>query len=292
MIENILDMTIFSIMNVLCKDDVNHLNIKRQELEREIFELGIKIGAENDKIKFIEEQNKSTNVTTKKNLLLEQITPKENLILKIPTEFPDLQPEIIKLNDTLRAFDKKETTTNTEMTFLQKEIHLLSCGTCPTCKQEIAESFKAQRMAAIEVETASKQELLKKVEKAKNSVSTTLSEKQAKKDKQDQLVRMREKLEIELSALKAEIDRLEEKSELTSIQANLDEIKELNDSLNVKKDGQSQAVKDIELRKMALQVLKDNGVKSKIIRTYIPLINQFINEYLEQMNFYVSFEID
>jgi DNA repair exonuclease SbcCD ATPase subunit len=111
-------------------------------------------------------------------------------------------------------------------------------------------------------------------------------------DKVNQLVRVRERLEFEVKTLRGELVALASKKvdfDQKGMETTIEKLEaDKSESDNVLIDLQNKELTILQ----ALDVLKDNGVKSKIIRTYIPIINQFINEYLEMLNFYVSFEID
>lgn len=291
MIEDILDLSVFSKMNVILKSELSDLNNQKNEIDNQLFKKQVQIESEEEKIKFIEKKRNSEQ-EEKRKAIEKKLSEKEALLAKIPTEFPDLDSKLKELNLNQRKIESKQSSVKTELSFLEKEIKLLECATCPTCKQEIGNQFKLNRLSEIEKEKSEKTAFLEKSEKAKSSIKSRIIEIESKIDKRNQLLNRRSQIEFEIKSLKDNLVLLEENNENEDIKTIILEKEKFEKELEDIEKELKKVSNEVELRKQALNVLKDNGVKSKIIRTYIPVINRSINEYLEKMDFFVSFEID
>lgn len=302
-IEDLLDIKIFSSMNIVIKDKIRRVKdeIKTLELKKESF---------SDKVKmqknFIDEiQSREKEIIQKKNKLITdlnqeiEISIKENSVLeekifgkqKILEEYSDSSNKLKKLGNLKGKISQKVSTITEEHKFFTINT------VCPTCTQEIDEEFRLNKInesqdKAKELQIGYKQleeaiqeeeereshflSLSKEITKLTNEISqnhTRVSIKQ----------RQIQDIESEIQSITEQIqNQNEEHIKLEEFKTNLQNI---YDNLSSKKEL-------IHYYDFTYNLLKDGGVKTKIIKKYLPLINQQVNRYLQMMDFYINFTLN
>lgn len=291
MIENILDLEIFTKMNVIAKEEASNTKKEIDANAREI-DLNSTVSLEKKRnIEFLEESIKKNNDSLVESLK-EKIANVVAKLAKFPEVFPDVNPKITEAANKIRMLEQKKTELNSEVNFAIKEQKLLDCSNCPTCKQEIDEEFKQKKISQLNSEIASKRSMMEKITAV---IDTTKTEQDALIEKRTKIAEIKsrqENLLNEKANFLYEIDTIQKKDnsqDLTPLIEDFNRHKLLLDEMIASKE---ELRSEAEMKKFALSILKDDGIKSKIVMTYIPLINKYINHYLELMNFYVSFEID
>ena len=293
MVENILDLEIFSKMNSIAKDN---LSSTKKEYELAISDFDFEKRMLSSKERNLEVLEENLNKQTEDMILDvdKKIRDVNELLEKIPTNFPDFESKLFDLDNARSKMLKHQASLESTSSYLKKEESLLACMECPTCKREIDEIFKKQKQDELTLKQEKNKENLNKTLSALSAVNEKISKTREKKNTVEKLSARRQNLETEILRFSSEKERLlskmkEENSDLSPLRA---EINDMSLSLDEKQKQIDLLRNDIELKKFALVVLKDDGIKSKIVSTYIPLINDMINKYLDLMNFYVSFEID
>lgn len=195
------------------------------------------------------------------------------------------------MNSIFEQLKKKVNTINKEIDFLKNN------DNCPTCHQDITEQFKCEHISI--KNTA--------IEETKESITKLEGEMRKTKENMDeinQIFKTCSDLNFENTISVNSINSLE--SSIKNYQIDIDKLKEKRDSFhdegnslasleNEKKFYDNQKKKllsDRDLYSTALMMLKDTGIKAKIIKQYIPIINKNLNKYLQAMDFYISFELD
>lgn len=291
MIDDILDLGILSKMTILLKEEIQTTKKEKEFCDRSLFENEVRMKSENEKLQFLLEHSKNED-KEKRKIIETQIKTKQINLDKYPKEFPNLEEKQREYEYVKRKIDTKHVLLENEISTTKKEIDLLGCGTCPTCKQNISNEFREFRLKELQTNVNTTQNTLEKIYTVQNTIKTKMSENSLKIQKMNQLIMNKNKLEYEIESLISQLKNL--KTTDSSIDTNIIENEKikLEEQKNNLLKTQHEILKKIENLNKALIVLKDDGAKSKIIRTYIPLVNQYINEYLDEMNFYVSFEID
>jgi DNA repair exonuclease SbcCD ATPase subunit len=169
--------------------------------------------------------------------------------------------------------------------------------TCPTCKQGIEHDF---RQSVITEKQAAREKIEAQMPLIDEKYKSLLDELQrAQEEGKQHSAKMieRSRLVAQLEMLKKTKQQLEE--ELRSLKkekpAVADEQKKLQDLIQQQETSSNQLKAEIEkeaLLAAAAALLKDSGIKSRIIKQYVPVINKLINKYLAQMDFFVQFELD
>ena len=302
-IEDILDIQVFSTMNVLLRDKVRENNEDIKTIDYEIHLLVEKIDLQK---KYMLELEKKTK---------EEITRKENKIAELLEDENTQHQEIARLTSEVEKHSKEmeEVSSSTSKlkklnTFLIKvQGKLKTCKkeheffeknhVCPTCTQDLSEEFRDEKLesgktkvdemlvgyndilAAIgeeEVKFNKFTELSSQVMTINNSISQS----------NFQITSFRKTIsDIESEIKELEGSNPDKKAEFVKLEGLVKNKKQLGSTL-------AENRKDRDTLLVASQLLKDNGIKTRIIKTYLPAMNQLINQYLQSMDFYVNFTLN
>jgi len=302
-IEDLLDIKIFSSMNSIIKDKIrqekevlNTLDLKKESLndkvemqERFIGDVESR-GKENIKDK--EGKIKTLGIEIDTNMEKNQILQADiDDLTKQQEEVTGAGDKLVELNNYRGKISQKVSTITKEHKFFTEKT------VCPTCTQDIDEDFRLNKIAAAQTrakELQSGHEKLEdaiKTEQERERQFTALSKEITKLthgiSKNNTRVsgcqRQVQELESEIQRLTSQLEnRSAEHDKLTTFKENL---QETYDELVSRKD-------QIKYYNFTYGLLKDGGVKTKIIKKYLPLINQQVNRYLQMMDFYINFTLD
>jgi len=295
--EDVLDISIFSSMLELAKQKTA---LCKSTIESLTYEIGLQKNQVESQKKLLdsleaESAQKTQETDQQKFECRARISDLEEKILKadaILDALCDVSSKHAKITQSKDMLDKQVYKIKTKITDAEKVLGLYSKDTCPTCEQPISAELREEK--SLEVESATKelreqlvsgQELLESF-KLKSEQITTLVEKfntwsQSKRN-----------LEYERKSESRILEQLQVETKLDSIDMCRSKLKECVDILVDKTESKNTASKDIEYFKTCVEVLKDSGIKAKVIGTFIPVMNQLINEYLEKFDMFVSFELD
>ena len=301
-IEDILDIQVFSTMNLLLRDKTRENNEEIKEFDYQIHLLEEKIELQKQHMLTLEKRNQ------------EEIDKKKEKIKELQKDEVKSTEEIHKLTEAVEKLSKEmEELSNSKVklkklnTFLTKiQGKLSACEkengffkdnhVCPTCTQDLSEEFRDLKIKEGEVEldslTAGLEDLSVAIKK--------------EEDREDQFV----KLSQEVLSCNSSITQ--ENFQITTIRNGINdldnEVKELEGSNPDKKaefvkleglvkdkkgllKDHSNVKRDRDVILAAGQLLKDNGIKTRIIKTYLPTMNKLINNFLQSMDFYVNFTL-
>lgn len=302
-IEELLDIEIFSIMNILLKQKIN-------TSENDIENYNSKIELLSEKIKI--QKKYLDDLKRDKNELIEKIKNKiedsSKQIIQIDEKIKRYEEQILSLKESQRKLQfnseqlmdlQKNKTKIT--TIINNENKLVQFYTdhddCPTCKQGIEHTFK-------EKELKDKNELIKKLQNKISEIDAQIQKHNIIKQEHEKYNNEIQDINFALSkesSSRKEIQKYKIQFEKEVQQATVEEhkneevlviIKQLNQELQDIESLLLQKKNNIQLYETGLSLLKDQGIKTQIIKQYLPLINKFTNNYLNQMSFFVKFEID
>ena len=302
-IEDLLDIKIFSSMNTLIKEKIRSAkeDIKVLELKKESLLDKVKMQEE-----FIGElENRGKDNINNNNRKISDLDKEIRQYLEENTSLEEPLREHIREQDTLVGYAEKlrklgnlKGKISQRVSTLTKEHKFFTENTvCPTCTQSIEETFRINRINDAQNKAKELQSGYKELEEAikeeeeRERQFTTLSKEISKLTngisqnniKINGLQRQIRNLEHEIQVLTENLaNRNSEHEKLESFKDNL---KTTYDDLASKKD-------TINYYDFSYSLLKDGGVKSKIIKKYLPLINQQVNRYLQMMDFYINFTLD
>ena len=300
-IEDLLDLQIFTTMNSLLKDKVliNTDKVNSTVNEKKIVDSKIVISKEH----LLEKQNMNELVVAEKQTLINETN------LKIETfnaTYWGVNQQIETLKETLEDQDKisKRVTQLTQLrhkieakkALIENDIKFFQHHeNCPTCTQEISKEFRqtAVESKTKEIETIDSgiEQLVQQYEESNqrlNDIMTVHSNINSMQMQQiktktsiDSLIEYRDSLQTEISNIKKN-DSIEDDSKIAEYEK---ELRELEQKYN-------EYIEERSVLSAAGVLLKDGGIKSKIIKQYIPVINKLINKYLSAMEFMCQFELD
>jgi len=302
-VEDLLDIKIFSSMNSLIKEKIRMVReeVKTFELKKE--SLKDKAEMQERFIKELEEQGK-INIQEKdkkiKVLGIEVDTHMEHNNLK-ETTITDLMKEqekvtgeddkLTKLNNLKGKITQKVATITKEHKFFTDNT------TCPTCTQSIEESFRLNRIDEAQSKAKELQSGYKELEEAIKTEEdrelqfTNLSKEITK------LTHGISKNNTRISGCQRQIRDLESEiqtltSQLENRNTEHEKLEEFRTNLQKTYENLAEKKEKITYYDFTYGLLKDGGVKSMIIKKYLPLINQSVNKYLQMMDFYINFKLD
>jgi DNA repair exonuclease SbcCD ATPase subunit len=302
-IEDILDIQVFSTMNVLLRDKIRENNEEVRDVDYQLDLLKDKIELQKNNMLQLEKRTKE-EIDKKK----EKISEFKNTEIKGSEDVAILTEEICKLNKEMQEYSKSSEKLSKLNTYLIKMTHKLNTckkeheffeknHVCPTCTQDISKEFRDLKLSdgegkvndinvgCEELKTAIKDEEERNekfvtLSQEVNELNTTVSQTNF------QLMTIRKQME----SLEDEIKELEgsnpdKKAEFVKLEGLVNEKKVL-------KKQNASLKEDKAVLSTAGQLLKDNGIKTRIIKTYLPTMNKLINEFLQKMEFYVNFTLD
>jgi len=302
-VEDLLDIKIFSTMNSILKEKIRNSNEKIKEftlLEKSIDE---KILMQTDFIEELEKRGKK-NIEQKQNKIQELF----DLEVSVSDEIDAIQKKVVSLNSQLEEFSdaatKLKKLTSLKGKIQQKVISITEehkffneNSVCPTCKQSIEEDFRFNKVNEIETNSKDLKEGYVELER-------TIEDEEKREEQFIQISKEISRLNNEISKdnicisnyrknikeLQNEIQTITEQFENKNIETEKLKFLHKEKEDNFKK--KSKYKETVNYFDFAQLLMKDGGVKSKIIQKYIPLMNQQINKYLQMMEFYINFTLD
>ncbi len=302
-IEDLLDIQIFSTMNTLLKEKVSKNKTDVQEVKYQIDLIQEKIVLHRDMLKRIrksnddqvkELENKIADAEIKINDYESLVQDKMREEIELRESISD-QTSVSKKRETavglLKAFNDKIKKLTNDIAFYHDN------DNCPTCKQGINHDFKdetveAKRKTLVETQDArAKLEIhLAEVDTRVSEISTILSNISAIQRKISEYNGHISSGNAYINTAKKELALLQTKNNDDSHE--VAELEKLKVEWKEKEKLREELLIDKELLDVAAVLLKDGGIKARIIKQYIPVINKLINKYLAIMELPVGFELD
>ena len=303
-VEDLLDIKIFSTMSSILKDRMRRTNelIREFSIKKDMIE--DKIEMQENFIKDIEKsgreriQKKESNIESLDSEIVTITKENESLMTRIDTE---LKPKLENLNNSKKTLKKL----NTIKAKLEQKIQNLVSehqffqenSVCPTCTQSIEEQFRLDKIVDIEENSKELNDGYKELEDAINV--------EQEKDQKfltysTEINRLNNDIStnnVKVTGLNRQIRTLRnEVQEITNqIQNRNSEkcvLEGLIKDLSKTEESSAQEREQSTYYEFAHSLMKDGGVKSKIIKKYLPVMNQQINKYLQMMDFYINFTLD
>ena len=302
-IEDLLDIRIFSAMNGLIKDQIR---VRRDQVKS----LELKKDTLKDKMKmqqnFIEELENRGNANIDSNnekisKLDEELVAymKQNAVLEEDIHrYTKEQEEVTGAADKLSKLNNLKGKLSQKVSTITKEHKFFTENTvCPTCTQEIEEEFRVNRISDA-------QNKAKELKDGYAELEKTIEFEQERERQFNALSKEITKLthgisqnNTRISLNQRQIRDLEH--EIQTITSNLQNRNTEHEKLEEFRENLQKTIEDLSDKKQeivhydfAYSLLKDDGVKTKIIKKYLPFINQQVNRYLQMMDFYINFKLD
>lgn len=302
-IEDLLDIQMFSVMNILLKEKLasNKENLNSIRNEIEILEEKIRIQRKYvDNLKS-DQKGLKEDYEQKIKESKESIEKLEEKIDKKEEQIDSLNALLVKkdkFSEQLRQIEQYRSKFSTVIRKVDKEISFYGENTeCPTCKQDIDENFILKISDSLSKKRAKTETALNKAEmrittleeklESFRTISSKISE---LREKVSEYRSQKNSLERYIETVRSDMDKLNEKS--VDIQAEKANIDLLKTDLSNKNSRKQEILDEKSVLTVCGEMLKDRGVKAQIIKQYIPVMNKLINKYLTSMDFFVEFEID
>lgn len=302
-IEDILDIKIFTSMNLVLKEKMTELKVKMAEVENKITLAKNKAEIQQDYIKTLEEDRDAriADIETKIQEATQEIHNKRAMLVHLDdrrTQHFNSIGDASSVNEAVSEILRQVREFELTATAIEKEIAFYhNNDTCPKCKQGIEHDFKKDIIDE-------RSDDLKKVQGNIQHI-------------EDQKMTLQERLVV-IASINREISNLNE--EISSVKSELASTERFIQRLELEKADVSQKVGNIDVEKAKLKdlakdtlgvvkergelnelsdyydiagiLLKDSGIKTKIIRQYLPAINKLVNKFLTSMDFFVQFTLD
>ena len=302
-IEDLLDIQIFSSMNVVLKqklqsikdsmNDVSH----RRELTKVKIESTKKLIDEIANTKTLHIEKTQRDIANSRS----QIVTLEKEKTDLDKEIEKLQNEVIgekklvsksnKLNALISKIQDNSEKAQTEIVFYQTN------DDCPTCRQSISEDFKLKQIETFQNKITEYDNGLKDIDSQLEKINTQIASIQkALKLIKNKTIKSQEK-NATIVAVNNYIEKLQKEIEVieknkTIDTTHTDDLKALELKLANLVEEEKTLVNEKHYHEQVAFLLKDTGIKTKIIKQYLPIMNKLINKYLSSMEFYVNFNIN
>lgn len=303
-IEDLLDINIFSKMNIILKEKNAVLKEKIKDINYQLDVLDNKILTQKKYIRDINQINE------------DEITSKRELIQKNQNEISEIQSQNEKLTDEIDEHDtevlekikkvqeKQKVLFQYDTQFKQSISSLVKNAKffeenqeCPTCTQSIDEETRKEKIAAAKDKAKELNDALEKAKVKSNSLEEKYEKLNAKLEKirERQMtintnIRQISVLQRNVCAIQQDIARLESREgDIQQAETDLTQLQD--DKLNY---GEQKLTKNEEYTyNLAMsEMLKDTGIKTKVIKQYLPVINKLVNSYLQVLDFFVHFDLN
>ena len=303
-IEDLLDINIFSKMNGILKEGIAVIRDKISDKNHQVDLVRSKIEMQRKYIRDIKNLNEE-KIREKQT----EITAQEDTIVQVNAENEKIQEALQttydKTDELLRVAAESANMARGEASGLKKEISTLvkeskffdENDVCPTCTQQITEDIKHEKKTEIAKKA---EEVQSSYQKVNNDLKTY--EEQIKKLTDESYEQQALSSELNQNNLKISwaheaIAKLEK--EITQISGTKTNIVEATTELDSYIDQKDTLItekmeldQEHDYSKAMMEMLKDTGIKTKIIRQYLPVMNKYINNYLQTLDFFVHFELD
>ena len=302
-IEDILDIQVFSVMNSRLKDKIRENNEEIKDLDYQLHLLEEKI--ELQKQYMLELKKKTDAEIDKKKEKIKEYQQEEESSLG---NIRDLTDQVTNLSTEMEEYSKSSSKLKKLNTFLIKlNQKLQTCKkeheffednhVCPTCTQDLSDEFRADKIEEGKTK-------LDEMNVGYEELQTAIKEEEERNEKFLELTQ-------EVNTKNTTITNIN--YQLMSIRSNIDEIsKEIKELEGSTPDKKAEFVKlegliedkkatkkncavskkDRDVLQVATTLLKDSGIKTRIIKTYLPTMNKLINQFLQSMDFYVNFTLN
>ena len=303
-IEDLLDIQIFSKMNAILKEHLSKIKDELKDLDYQINLTKEKITLQRKYIRDITEMN-DEQIRQKRDAVSEYTSE----ISVLQTRNTTLSEDIAQKNDGLderiaELSSRREKVLEYKAQFQQQVTSVVKEAkfyeentTCPTCTQDIHSELREEKLSGAREKSrelkdaldhaASESANLEEEHKRLREVSNSVAEANSEIHSNNQAI---ERLQKSIREIEESITELEGKGgDLQEANTRLDELKEQKETLTEKK---LDLMGTQTYKQAAAEMLKDSGIKTKIVKEYLPAMNQLINKYLQVLDFFVSFHLD
>ena len=303
LVEDLLDISIFSTMGDILKKKISNHTVEVRENNHEIDLLEERINGLNEQLNALRENRESkilkyesTVDETQENInkLLGDIDEKTKNVVEKTTSINDKDSKETRLKQIVDMEAGLETARKKAL----KDIEFYENNDdCPTCKQGLDHEHKKKHIEEKQTKVSEIKEALSTLDKQVEDLNTRIQEINGI---QDQITTVQKEVGILqtevvsnqkfVQKIQKEIESLKQEGQGNGdVQSRIDDSEDKLDILHAKKES---LVDQQHYFEIAQVLLRDQGVRQKIIKQYVPIMNKLINKYLAQLEFYVGFELN
>ena len=303
-VEDLLDIKIFSAMNAVIKDKIKNTNDKIKELSLKQSMTEEKVEMQKEFIESIEKSGKE-NIEKKKDKItsittyIDQLTAENTQ--KVEEVSNTLQPQLENLLDASKKLKQlsnlKGKISEKVSSITEQHKFFNNNSVCPTCTQTIEEEFRLNKVSESETKA-------KELQQGYNELKEAIQQEEKREREFNVVSKEISSLNNEISNNNVKISQLNKQSRDLDqeIQDITNKIKnrnterkvliKLEQTLDLIQTEKAKSKEDVSYFDFAHSLMKDGGIKGKIIKKYLPLMNQQINKYLQMMDFFINFTLD
>ncbi len=300
-IEDLLDIQIFSSMNTVVKDKLSNnkdliSNTKHNiDVNQKIYEVKKQHDDEMKEDRTIRIKEYDAEISNNSQILQTLHADITELSQKI-SGLIDSTVSQTEIESKIKKYTKLESQIESNVSkFLSNIDFFKSNGSCPTCRQEIALEFKESEIGSLNIKVTDCQTGLSDL---RNKMEAEQGRLNAIKEVQKEI----QKLQVEMATKNTTIKEVQKyikrlQNEIKELQNTQDtqdstELKQLEDNLKSLTEELKRLLDEKSYYEVASTLLKDSGIKTKIIKQYLPIINKLVNKYLASLDFFVNFTLD
>ena len=298
-IEEILDITVFSRMNEVLKSRIQQLDLDVKENNYQKDLCGVSISAATATLQNFHNRTKESaeKVEKERERVKGEMTLLEKRISEIDSEIGKIElVDIEEIREKIHKAKIKETTLTNKVKDIDKKVSYYDNNdVCGECTQTIEESFKQNVVSGLTEEKNKIVSMHPLIEETFNKLNDSFSKAKEVKELYEKATERRKTAVNERNTLNTLLNKLQPEtleSDTSSIEQTQNELSALQVKLKQYEQNALQYSETRHYYEACKILLKDSGIKAKIIAQYLPVMNKLINKYLDQMGASYSFHLD
>ena len=304
-VEDFLDISVFSTMSVIAKERLRGLKDRFNEVKGDISNLEYRKDVQQERVNELKDKNKvnidgiKTLIKEKKNL----ITKEQDIVIELQKEDNEMMSRVSSLLETSPKkmrdeYSKVVYKLDNKIERLEKEINFYQVNdNCPTCSQDLTDSIKDKNIKINLTEST-------KLQDVREQASTKLSELEVKlhtvqeyevrvQEIQNKVFQSQTRVEsFQREILEQENRMSNEKDYVTIINKEEGKLEIIDEDLQNLVTKKEEMINEIAEHDVVVNLLKDSGIKTLIVRKYLPVMNKFIRKYLSDLDYPIFFKLD
>ena len=302
-IEDLLDISIFSKMNHVLKETQAKLKDRLGEAEHELDLVKTKVTMQNTHIDKLVKIGESNDAKYEEELreVEEQIDvyiqSNKELLEEYQEKYPVAKEKVDKINKTIASINDTDKGIGVNIDTVNKDIKFYTDNSsCPTCDHKLSESFREEK---IEKSKKWRSKLVDGKNALQDHLAKTMEDLKESQEELNRILQLNHTLTTNQSLIaqfNKRADELKKQKNETSSDKDLDrakiELEDLREARETLSNDKSELIEERHYNDVLSELLKDTGIKTKIIKQYLPVMNKLINNYLQVLDFFVSFELD
>ncbi|RPF76136.1 MAG: recombinase [Rickettsiales bacterium TMED254] len=301
-IEDLLDINVFSKMNIILKESISQQKDRLKDINYKIDINENKIETQNKYIKDIKilneevKEDKLTQIDTAYHEVIE-------LKQRIKAAQTDYDSGAAKTEKNLKEYNDLKQANMHAMARIRSKIESIVKNAkfyedhleCPTCTQSITQEVRETKIQESKDEAKNLQKNMQDLSEKSEGISNALESVNSHQEYYRELlsdINNDNKEITRLNDLMTKLNKEVNTSSTTDVDKASKELKDMTTSLTKLTDEKTTVSEEFQYSSAMVEMLRDTGIKTKIIKQYLPIINKFVNQYLQILDFFVHFDLD